>query len=206
MRRLALFLGIVPLLTGCFFLPGAGWSDYSSSDVEQAQSNVRAAIPAMEAWYAEHGTYAGLTLERLRQDYDPQLPDVTLVGPLNRKTYCVESTAGGVSYFKPGPAADILEGQCGDAVPEPVPPPPPLSYDPQTNLRTAIPAIEAWRADHETYAGMTLQELRAQYDYGIPLELRIVRAGKKSYCAESTVGGDTWSYWGPRAGFVPGGC
>jgi hypothetical protein len=76
----------------------------------------RATIPAIEAWYADHGTYAGLTLEALRQQYDAGLPDVTIVGPLNMKAYCVEATADGVSYFfKAGPAADILEGHCGDA-------------------------------------------------------------------------------------------
>jgi hypothetical protein len=117
MRRLLLLGGIVPLLTGCFF-PVAGWTDYGSDDPDRAQTNVQAAIPAVEAWYADHGTYAGLTLEALRQQYDAELPDVTIVGPLNVKTYCVESTADGVSYFKPGPGANILEGHCGDAVVE----------------------------------------------------------------------------------------
>jgi hypothetical protein len=33
------------------------------SDGAQAQTNVRASIPALEAWYADHGTYAGATLD-----------------------------------------------------------------------------------------------------------------------------------------------
>jgi hypothetical protein len=114
MRRLVLLAGIVPLLNGCFF-PVAGRTGYSSENPDQAQTYVRATIPAIEAWYADHGTYAGLTLEALRQQYDAGLPDVTILGPLNVKTYCVEATADGVSYFKAGPAADILEGHCGDA-------------------------------------------------------------------------------------------
>jgi hypothetical protein len=205
MRRLLLLAGIVPLLTGCFYLPGAGWSDYTSTDVEEAQSNVRAAIPAIEAWYADHGTYEGVTLARLQQQYDAALEGIDLVGPFNKKTYCVEATVGGATYHKQGPAEDILVGHCGTSV-KPVVPPPPKSYDPKTSLLTAVPAIEAWRADRGTYAGMTLSKLRARYDYGIPLEVEIVRANKKSYCVQSTVAGDTWSLWGPRTGLQHGGC
>jgi hypothetical protein len=206
MRRLLLLTAVVPLLTGCFYLPGAGWSDYSSPDVEQAQTNVRASIPAIEAWYADHGTYAGLTVELLQQTYDAGLKDIKLVEPLNAKTYCVESTVGNTSYFKAGPGANILEGHCGDPVPAPAPPPPPVSFDAQTNLRAAIPAIEAWNADHGTYAGMTIQKLREKYDYGIPTELEIVRATKDGYCIESSVAGETYSYRGPGGPLRPGSC
>jgi hypothetical protein len=205
MRRLLLVVGIVPLLTGCFYLPGLGASDYASHDVEQAQSNVRASIPAIEAWYADHGTYGGMTIAELEQQYDAGIKDVTLVGPLNAKTYCVESSVGSTSYFKQGPAADILEGHCGDHVVAP-PPPPPLSYDAPTSVRAAIPAVEAWYADHGTYAGMTVRKLRTKYDYGLPPTLEIVRATKQRYCIESSVNGETYSYRGPGGPLKPGGC
>jgi hypothetical protein len=206
MRRLFLLVGLVPLLTGCFYLPifGGGLSS-GSGEASSAQSNVRNSVPAIEAWYADNGTYAGMTLAPIQQRYDASVKDVTLVGPLNRKTYCVESTIAGTSYFKAGPAADILEGHCGDAV-VPQIAPPPVSYgDAQTNLRAAIPGIEAWKADHGTYAGMTVKKLRAKYDYGIP-DIKIVRASKSAYCVKSTAGGETWSYHGPRQGLAPGGC
>jgi hypothetical protein len=204
MRRLALLAAIVPLLTGCFYLP-LGGSSYESDLSSQAQSNVRASIPAIEAWYADHGTYAGLTLAGLRQQYDAGLPHVTLVEPLNKKTYCVESTVGDTSYFKQGPTVEILEGHCGDKV-APAPAPPAVSYDAETNVRAAIPAIEAWNADHATYAGMTIEKLRAHYDYGIPTDLKIVRASKRSYCIESSVGGETYSFNGPRGPLALSGC
>jgi hypothetical protein len=76
----------------------------------------------------------------------------------------------------------------------------------QSNLRNSVPAIEAWYADHGTYAGMTVDKLRTQYDYGISLDLKIVRATKKAYCVESSVAGETWSYVGPARGFASGGC
>jgi hypothetical protein len=53
---------------------------------------------------------------------------------------------------------------------------------------------------------MTLSKLRTQYDYGISLDLKIVRATKKAYCVESTVAGETWSYVGPARGLAPGSC
>jgi hypothetical protein len=77
---------------------------------------------------------------------------------------------------------------------------------PQSNLRNSVPAIEAWYADHGTYAGMTVDKLRTQYDYGISLDLKIVRATKKAYCIESTVAGETWSYAGPARGLAAGRC
>lgn len=210
--------GLVPLLAALFLLPGChqflGGSSSSQSSATvtyeatdataAAQRNVRGSIPAIETWYADHGTYAGVTLEGLQQ-YDPGVKDVQLIGPLNGKTYCVESTVGGVTYHKQGPGADIWEGHCGHRG-APATPPPPPSYDPQTTLRTAIPAIEAWYADHGTYAGMTVNKLRTQYDYGISLDLNIVRATKKAYCVESTVAGETWAYHGPARGLAEGRC
>jgi len=201
------------LLTGCHELWGGSSSTQSSATVTYspagaasvALTNLRASIPAVEAWYADHGTYAGLTLEGLRQEYDAGVKGVRLVRPLNRKTYCVESTVGEITYHKQGPGSDILLGRCGRKG-NPVTPPPPPSHDSQSTLRTAVPAIEAWYADHGTYAGMTLNKLRTQYDYGISLDLKIVRATKKAYCAESTVAGETWSYVGPTRGLAAGPC
>lgn len=77
---------------------------------------------------------------------------------------------------------------------------------PKSNLRNSVPAIEAWYADHGTYAGMTVNKLRTQYDSGISLDVKIVRATKKAYCVESGVAGETLSYVGPTRGFAPGGC
>jgi hypothetical protein len=206
MRRLALLVGLAPLLTGCFYVPLlSGSSSSGSGEASQAQSNVRASIPAIEAWYADNGTYAGITVALIQQRYDASVKDVMFVRPLNRKTYCVESRVGEKSYFKAGPAADILEGHCGDAV-TPTVAPPPVNYgDAQTNLRAAIPGIEAWNADHGTYAGMTVKKLRAKYDYGIP-DIKIVRASKSSYCVESTAAGETWSYRGPAGPLARGRC
>jgi hypothetical protein len=76
----------------------------------------------------------------------------------------------------------------------------------QSSLKNSVPPIEPWYADHGTYAGMTVSKLRTQYDYGISLDVKIVRATKKAYCVESTVASETWSYVGPTRGFASGGC
>jgi hypothetical protein len=205
MRRLVLLLALVPFLTGCFYLPLLGGGSSSGSGEASAQSNVRNSVPAIEAWYADHDTYAGMTVALLQQQYDPEIKNVTLVPPLNRETYCVESVTGLTSYFKEGPAAEILEGHCGDRVVQ-APPPPAISFDAQTNVRAAIPGIEAWNADHGTYVGMTIAKIRGRYDAGIPEGVKIVRATKSAYCVESTVGGETFSFRGPHGPLAPGAC
>ena len=207
------------LLTGChaYWGGGSSASDYAPTVTatydptaadEQAMANVRAAIPAIEAWYADHGTYKGMTVAALTSDYDRTIGDsVRLVGPLTKDLFCVESTVGSATWRKAGPAGLVEGGYCPDTMSGNAAPPATPSYgDPQTDLRTAVPAIEAWYVDHGKYAGMTTEQLRAQYDYGIPSGIRVVRATKKAYCVETTVEGDPWSYWGPRRGFRHAGC
>ena len=77
----------------------------------QAQTNVRASIPALEAWFADHGTYAGATLDLLRKNYDYGLKGVAVVRA-DRRTYCIESKVDGVTYSKTGPAAELAPRSC----------------------------------------------------------------------------------------------
>ena len=108
MPRVVLLSLLCAALTGC----GGGWSAVgSSSDVHDGQSSVRSVIPALEAHYADHGTYAGATLARLRSLYDPSLGGVRIVSATS-ETYCVESTGPAAVFSKRGPAADIVDGSC----------------------------------------------------------------------------------------------
>jgi hypothetical protein len=117
-RLLVPLAACVFLLTGCVGLWGGSSASSGSGSAtfapeETAQANVRSAIPALEAWYADHGTYQGATLAKLRSTYDASLSQVKIVRA-TRATYCVEGAAAGAVYSKDGPAAEIVEGYCPD--------------------------------------------------------------------------------------------
>ena len=94
MRHVALVSILCVALAGC---GGGGVQtgklDSGEADHFDAEGNVRAVIPAVEAFYADNGTYAGMTLRRLRSTYDPTLAGVRIVRA-SAQTYCVESTVG----------------------------------------------------------------------------------------------------------------
>ena len=83
-----------------------------------AKANVRAAIPAVEAYNADNvGTgasagYAGMTVSLL-QAYDSAIvPTKLFIKSADSVTYCVQSTVGGKVWNKAGPGADIVTGAC----------------------------------------------------------------------------------------------
>ena len=76
-----------------------------------AQANVRAAVPGLEAFAADHGTYVGATSAALQASYDAGIKHITTKS-LSQTSYCVESTVGPNTYHKAGPAADITTGPC----------------------------------------------------------------------------------------------
>ena len=78
-----------------------------------AQANVRAAVPGMEAYNADHATgYAGVNLAKLRASYDAGIKNVT-IRAATQGGYCVENTVPGtVTYHKSGPSGDIVSGSC----------------------------------------------------------------------------------------------
>ena len=77
-----------------------------------AQANVRAAVPGMEAYAADHATgYTGATSAVLQASYDAGIKHI-IVKTANQTTYCVESTVGTSSFHKSGPSADIVSGAC----------------------------------------------------------------------------------------------
>ena len=83
-----------------------------------AKANVRAAIPAVEAYNADNtGTadsagYAGMTISAL-QVYDSALVSTKLhIQTATSVTYCVDSTVGGKTWNKNGPGADIVTDPC----------------------------------------------------------------------------------------------
>ena len=76
-----------------------------------AQANVRAAVPGMEAYNADNGTYAGATSALLQASYDAGIKNIR-VKSATATTYCVDSTVGASVYKKAGPGAAITAGAC----------------------------------------------------------------------------------------------
>jgi type IV pilus assembly protein PilA len=78
-----------------------------------AQANVRAAVPGMEAFNADHATgYVGVTLAKLRASYDAGINNVT-IRAASQGGYCIENTSPTtVTYHKSGPSGDINSGAC----------------------------------------------------------------------------------------------
>jgi len=78
-----------------------------------AQANVRAAVPGMEAFNADHSTgYVGVNLAKLQGSYDAGIKSVT-IRAASQGGYCLENTVPGtVTYHKSGPSGDIKSGAC----------------------------------------------------------------------------------------------
>ena len=75
----------------------------------------------------------------------------------------------------------------------------------QANVRASIPGAEAYYADNNTYANMTLTVLQNSYDQGIK-DIAVVSATSTTYCIESTKGAETWKKAGPGSDIVTGAC
>jgi type IV pilus assembly protein PilA len=97
----------------------------SKAEQSAAKANVRAAVPAVEAFYADNGTYVGLDNASTAATpgisyYDPaSSAKVTVEGGANAPTatlYCISSTSGSSTWYKKGPAGDIKEVKTGQAL------------------------------------------------------------------------------------------
>ena len=77
-----------------------------------AQANVRAAVPGIEAWNADHASgYTGATLTKLQASYDAGIKGIKVISA-TATGYCIQSTSGKYTYKKAGPSVDIVEGAC----------------------------------------------------------------------------------------------
>jgi type IV pilus assembly protein PilA len=76
-----------------------------------AKANVRAAIPGIEAFFADQSTYSGMTVDFLQSNYDQGIKGIT-IPTATSSTYCVQSVVGGKTWKKNGPAADLENTAC----------------------------------------------------------------------------------------------
>ena len=81
-----------------------------------AGADLRAAIPSVEAYFSDNGTYAGMTAAGLQASYDQSInPSIIEVVSAGASTYCVQATSPNDATKqanKNGPSAQIAQGPC----------------------------------------------------------------------------------------------
>jgi hypothetical protein len=173
----------------------------ATDPLQTRAKEVRNAIPAAAAYYADHNTWAGMTLAKLRR-YDRSIRNVA-VRRATKSRFCIQSTYRPFVHYA-GPEGPVRKGVCGvkgAPVQSPDSTPP---ATPEQRLRAAVPAIEAYYADHNTYAGMTLAAIRT-YDYSVA-GITIAWTTRDRYCIESGTGSDQYHRVGPGGPSQPGPC
>jgi prepilin-type N-terminal cleavage/methylation domain-containing protein len=76
-----------------------------------ARANIRIAIPAVEAYRTDAGTYAGMTLAALQTTYSPGVQGIEIVST-DVDSYCIRANAGGSTWYKNSDAGDITTTAC----------------------------------------------------------------------------------------------
>jgi type IV pilus assembly protein PilA len=77
-----------------------------------AKANVRAAIPAIEAFYSDNGTYVGATVTKLKASYDAGV-SLSTIKSASASVYCAQAASGSRTAHRTGPSGAItLTGAC----------------------------------------------------------------------------------------------
>jgi Tfp pilus assembly protein PilE len=93
-----------------------GFKDRASKSA--AQANVRSAVPAVEAYYADVGNYTNMGATTGDAPDTTGLAGIdagvkiTVVGTQTATSYCISNTQGSFTYYKHGPAGDITTTAC----------------------------------------------------------------------------------------------
>jgi type IV pilus assembly protein PilA len=70
-----------------------------------AQADIRAAVPSLEAWYADKGTYVGVTTASIKASIDSGLSSAVTIPSALASSYCVAASVGSKSWSLSGPGA-----------------------------------------------------------------------------------------------------
>jgi type IV pilus assembly protein PilA len=83
-----------------------GFRDRANNNA--AKANLRAALPAAEAYYADNGTYATMT-KPLLVAIDSGISDTLTVASATATTYCLAEEVGGKQWSVAGPGASSTD-------------------------------------------------------------------------------------------------
>jgi type II secretion system protein G len=82
------------------------------ANTSAAKANVRAAVPAVEAFYSDNGTYDNMSLAAL-QAIDPSVKVQVDTAENGSTTYCIyNTTPTSPQFMKRNPSGDIVSGNC----------------------------------------------------------------------------------------------
>jgi hypothetical protein len=145
------------------------------------------------------GSWAGMTTASLYR-YNPHLRYVR-VARASSSGYCIEARIGAEAAMLAAPRGGLRTGTCAH-------PGRPAAANIYENaafvIRYAVPAIEAWRIDHDGYTGMTTAGL-LRYDDQLK-QVKVVSASEKTYCVEARAGIWVAHKSGPAAAIASGHC
>jgi type IV pilus assembly protein PilA len=78
-----------------------------------AQSDLRAAVPSAEAYFADNGKYDGMTAPIMKATYDSGLSAKVSVPTAAGNAYCLQATSdSGTVYKFAGPGGSVVAGTC----------------------------------------------------------------------------------------------
>jgi hypothetical protein len=85
----------------------------ADADPIAVKADVRAAVPSIEAYYADHGSYSGATAETLRNTYDNTIGTSVTVRLATAESYCLEASRGAATASYAGPGGPgVVAGPC----------------------------------------------------------------------------------------------
>ena len=87
------------------------FSPSAFAQADQLRQQLLAAIPAVEAFYADHKTYAAITVAGLRA-IDPNVSDQVAFPHATDATYCAQITDGQITWSQRGPGGAPLPHPC----------------------------------------------------------------------------------------------
>jgi prepilin-type N-terminal cleavage/methylation domain-containing protein len=76
-----------------------------------ARANIRIAVPAIESYRSEEGTYSGMTLATLQASHSPGVQGIVVLSA-DDAGYCVRAVEAGRSWYLAGPDGDITTTAC----------------------------------------------------------------------------------------------
>ena len=102
---------LICALTG---LVGFEYSSFQKGEhAARARADLVRILPPADDYFADNGTYRGMTLERLRDGYDTGLPTSRYeLASASSSGFCVQATSGAEVWHASGPSDEIAHGPC----------------------------------------------------------------------------------------------